>query len=146
MFSQPTLQKYACTRFHQDTSKRKRCAHGYLNPGASCVGCYPHLVCKCGSGIHKHSCCYGLELFKKRLQRVKQNSESLTADPPKAAKSPKAAEPPHLPKAAESPHPPKAAEPPEPPKKMRKVVIGGVEMQVEEGSTMTIGGVSVVLK
>jgi len=37
------------------------------------------------------------------------------------------------------------AQPEEPPPKMRKVMVGGIEMQVEEGSTMTIGGVSVVL-
>jgi len=48
-------------------------------------------------------------------------------------------------KAADFPGSPKAAEPPELPKKMRKVMLGGVEMQVEEGSTMTIGGVSVVI-
>ena len=33
----------------------------------------------------------------------------------------------------------------EPVKKMHKFILGGVEMQVEQGSTMTIGGVSVVL-
>ena len=134
MFTQTTLKP---KRDYTKNLTKIRCAHGYTNAFKQCIECNPRLKCVCGSGTHRIQCCYGLELFKKRhaarMAHKGQQPQGPSISPPPLQPLP----PP--------PAPLPLAQPEEPPPKMRKVMVGGIEMQVEEGSTMTIGGVSVVL-
>ena len=131
MFTQTTLKPKDYTQTH----KKARCQHGLIRPNSHCIQCNPDLKCSCGSNVHRVKCCHGLELFKKR-QAARMVHKGQQPQGPSITQ-------PSLP----PPPPPSAPLPAEsPPKKMRKVIVGGVEMQVEKGSTMTIGGVSVVLE
>ena len=85
--------------------------------------------------MHAKNCCQGLENFQKRhaarMQQLKANGQLLqNSSPQDASEQTKQNEQ-------------NDTEIVEPPQKMRKVVIANVEMLVEEGSTITIGGVPV---
>ena len=130
MLKQSTLNDFQTRRSSQH-DPRPKCPHGYVHK-TSCIECNPQHKCACGSGIHRSNCCEGLEAFKKRhaARMAKLQGKAQPPKPPPPAEGPKQTGKTY-------------AKIVEPPQKMRKVVIANVEMLVEEGSTITIGGVPV---
>ena len=98
------------------------CAHGYAKT-SFCLDCTPSSACRCGSKKHKYYCCDARWNAFGRNKADKQPAPVAAAEPPAAAAEPPAA--------------------PEPAKKMRKVMVGTVEIMVEDGATMTIAGVPI---
>lgn len=137
-----------CRAFKRSYSKSsKLCAHGYRFR-YYCISCSPENACPCGSNKHFKSCCehlrqkqlkhfttFSKHCFKNKVfegSQFEKDIHQLTYSQGNSS-------------SVQPPPPPPLSSSSEPVKKMQKVILGGVEMQVEEGSTMTIGGVSVVL-
>ena len=113
------------------------CKHKYAKP-SYCLQCSPWNACACGSKRHKRFCCEknGWNQFGKTSQQQNSPAASATStepakffEPAKSAKPQPAVEPEHA----------------APAQKMRKVVIGNTELQVENGATLTIAGISVTI-
>ena len=117
------------------------CKHKYAKP-SYCLQCSPWNACACGSKRHKRFCCETKwNEFGRKSKQQNSPASATSTEPAEVAKPAKFFEP------AESAEPQPAVEPEHaaPTQKMRKVVIGNTELQVENGATLTIAGISVTI-
>ena len=105
--------------------KQQQCVHGY-SKRFFCLDCHPSNVCKCGSGKHRVFCCED-----SRKRKKYPNTEPQPSQPSQPTPS--------------NPQPEAKPESTEPAPKMRKVMIGSTEFQVENGVTLTIAGIPVTI-
>ena len=137
------------------TSGRPKCRHGYTNL-YYCLKCFPHHACKCGSGKHKKNCCYPTpstfaqrEYYKIRKETQQaENQKKEHSEPRQASEDSQARQ------ASEGSQPSQPSEPSQPSQpsaashaatKMMRIIVNGVEMEVETGASLTINGTRVVL-